>query len=73
MSDRIDDVDKRQQKEIDNLAMHAETNKRIDMFQWIAIVAIGLGIMVYLNICLVSALKLQVENISKLVDICVKK
>lgn len=66
----MDEIDAHQQTQIDKLEAHAEINKTTDFWQWLMILAIGVGLLLYLNIGLVSVLNSQATMMQKMMEKC---
>ena len=60
----------RQQEKIDKLEEHADSNKITDLFQWLSILFVAIGILMYISIGLVGVLKSQAESIRTISENC---
>ena len=62
----MDDIDAKQQTQIDKLEEHADSNRATDLFQWLTITVVAIGLLIYLNMGLVSLLNSQAQAISRI-------
>lgn len=62
----MDEIDARQQAELDQLHAHAKDKKMIDRFQWAAIFILSASLLLYVNIALISVIKMQAATIQNL-------
>ena len=69
----MDEVDAKQQTQIDKLKEHASINKTTDLAQWLIIIAGLAGLFLYLNFVFVSALNNQALTLRALVEFCGEK
>lgn len=68
----MDEIDTRQQAELDQLHAAAKENKNTDRWQWIILLSFALGLTFYVSMILTSALNIQGHTIERLTDQCGK-
>ena len=72
MKEEMDAIDTKQQEEIDRLNKQAEHKRAVDLWQWVLILALGFGGLVYLNAVFTSIIRQQAHSIQILTETCVK-
>ena len=66
----MDDVDSRQQAELDQLSAAAKDNRRVDRAQWAVMAAVAGGLLIYMNLVLAGVIKTQAATIAHLQEKC---
>ena len=63
---KMDIVDQNQQEELDRLHRQARRKRTEDLWQWLVMLALGLGGLIYLNVVFTSIIREQAKAIQKL-------
>lgn len=66
----MDEIDKKQQEQIDALSQKAEANKTVDKLQWVTIIAVGFALVLYFNFGLITIATSQADNVKKILEHC---
>ena len=66
----MDEIDSNQQKQIDRLEDHAKENKTTDFAQWLTLACLGLSLLAYINMVLVSVINNQASTIQAITQKC---
>ena len=66
----MDAVDAKQQEQIETLQRKAEDNRSTDRWQWVVILSVAVGLLLYVNMALVSLIRSQSETISYFRESC---
>jgi len=69
----MDEIDAKQQGQIERLEEHADRNRETDLWQWLSIIIFTAGLLLYLNFVFLGVLNNQSSIMKSLSDSCGSK